>query len=170
MESQHEAVQEAFQHILINWPLGHKTSFFSKPIFQTHVGVSLQGPSRSEPLKTHFCLTVPKAALIPLFWPPAPSFAAPGVAQNLMKLLPNHIMVSWKLYYKLISDIIVNDCKTKKILKFQYIFKNFILFYIQSISLPPNFQYKKWTSARVRRHTNTRPRPETSYEPAHSDI
>ena len=48
--------------------------------------------------------------------------------QNLMKLLPNHIMVWWKFYHKLISDIIVNDCTTKKILKSQYIFKNFIYF------------------------------------------
>ena len=33
-----------------------------------------------------------------------------------------------EVYYKLISDIIVNDCTTKKILKSQYILKNFILF------------------------------------------
>ena len=38
----------------------------------------------------------------------------------------------------------------KKILKSQYIVKFFILFYILLICLPPNFQYKKWTSARVR--------------------
>ena len=48
--------------------------------------------------------------------------------QNLMKPLPNHIMVWEKIYYKSISDIIVNDCTTKRILKSQYIFKNFILF------------------------------------------
>ena len=42
----------------------------------------------------------------------------------------------------MISDIIVNDHKTKKILKSQYIFKNLILYYILLISLPPNFQYK----------------------------
>ena len=45
-----------------------------------------------------------------------------------MKLLPNHIMVWYKFYYKLISDIIVNDCTTKKILKSQYTIKT--LFYI----------------------------------------
>ena len=45
--------------------------------------------------------------------------------QKLMKLLG-----LIEVYYKLISDIIVNDCTTKKILKSQYIFKNFILFYI----------------------------------------
>ena len=50
--------------------------------------------------------------------------------RNLMKLLPIHIMIWQKLYYKLISDIIVNDCTRNKILKSQYIFKNFILFYI----------------------------------------
>ena len=38
--SQDEAVREAFPRILIDWPLGHKTSFFPKPIFQTHVAVS----------------------------------------------------------------------------------------------------------------------------------
>ena len=68
--SQHEAVREAFPRILLDWPLGHKTSFFPKPIFQTHVGVSLEGPSRSEPIKTHVWLTVPAAALIPIFLPP----------------------------------------------------------------------------------------------------
>ena len=47
MGSQQEAVWEAFQWFLLNWPLGHKTSFFPKPIFQTHVGVSLEGPLRS---------------------------------------------------------------------------------------------------------------------------
>ena len=47
---------------------------------------------------------------------------------------------------QLISDIVINDCTTKKILKSQYIFKHFILL----ICLPPNFQNKKWTSARVR--------------------
>ena len=52
--------------------------------------------------------------------------------QNLMKLLPNHIMV----YYKLISDIIVNDCTTKKILKSQYIFKNFIYLYLIDLFTP----------------------------------
>ena len=45
--------------------------------------------------------------------------------QKLMKLLG-----LIEVYYKLISDIIVNDCTTKKMLKSQYIFKNFILFYI----------------------------------------
>ena len=38
--SQDEAVREAFPRILIDWPLGHKISFFPKPIFQTHVAVS----------------------------------------------------------------------------------------------------------------------------------
>ena len=50
--SQDEAVREAFPRILFDWPLGHKSSFFPKPIFQTHVEVSLEGPSRSEPLRT----------------------------------------------------------------------------------------------------------------------
>ena len=36
-------------------------------------------------------------------------------------------------------------------------FKNFILFYIYLICLPPNFQYKNWTSARVREGECTRP-------------
>ena len=36
----------------------------------------------------------------------------------------------------------LNDCTKKKILKSQYILKNFILFHIQLICLPPNFQYK----------------------------
>ena len=39
----------------------------------------------------------------------------------------------------------------QKILKSQYIFKNFI--YLDLIDLfAPKFQYKKWTSARVRLH------------------
>ena len=93
MRSRQEAVREAFQQILLNWPLGHKTSFFPKPIFQTHVGVLLEGPSRSEPIKTHVWLTVPAAALIPLFWPPAPSFVAPGVGGTLIRgrALRHHI-------------------------------------------------------------------------------
>ena len=41
--------------------------------------------SRSEPIKTHVWLTVPVAALIPLFWPPAPNFAAPGVGSTLIR-------------------------------------------------------------------------------------
>ena len=40
-KSQDEANREAFPRILLNWPLGHKASFFPKPIFQIHVGVSL---------------------------------------------------------------------------------------------------------------------------------
>ena len=93
VRSRQEAVREAFQQILLNWPLGHKTSFFPKPIFQTHVGVLLEGPSRSEPIKTHVWLTVPAAALIPLFWPPAPSFVAPGVGGTLIRgrALRHHI-------------------------------------------------------------------------------
>ena len=58
---------------------------FSKANFETHVGVSLEGPSRSEPINTHFWLTVPAAALIPIFLPPAPSFAAPGVGGTLIR-------------------------------------------------------------------------------------
>ena len=80
--SQHEA---AFQRILLDWPLGLKTSFFPKPNFETHVGVSLEGSSRSEPIKIHVWSTVPAAALIPLFLPPAPSFAAPGVGGTLIR-------------------------------------------------------------------------------------
>ena len=44
---------------------------------------------------------------------------------------PYHALI--EIYYKLISDIIVNDYTTKKILKSQYKFKNFVLFYIQLI-------------------------------------
>ena len=74
--SQHKAIWEVFLQILLDWPLGHKPLFFPMPIFMTHVGVSLEGPSRSEPVKTHchVWLTVPTAALIPFFLPPAPSF------------------------------------------------------------------------------------------------
>ena len=31
---------------------------------------SVEGPSRSEPIKSHVWLTVPAAALMPLMWPP----------------------------------------------------------------------------------------------------
>ena len=62
-----EAVLEAFPQILLDWPLGHKASIFPKPVFPTHGGVSLEGPSRSEQLKILFWLTVPAAAPIPLF-------------------------------------------------------------------------------------------------------
>ena len=40
------------------------------------------GPSRSEPIKTHVWLTVPAAALIPIFLPPPLSFVAPGVGST----------------------------------------------------------------------------------------
>ena len=56
--------------------------------------------------------------------------------QNLMKLLPNHIMVWQKIYFKLISDIIVNDYATKKILKSWCTFKNIILFIFYSSVYP----------------------------------
>ena len=51
----------------------------------------------------------------------------------------------------MISDIKVNDYTTEKMLKSGYIFET-LIFNIQLICLPSNFQYKKWTSARVRDH------------------
>ena len=57
--------------------------------------------------------------------------------QNLLKILPNHIMDSYKFYYKMISDIIVSDYTIKKILKSQYMFKSFI--YLIDL-FTPNFQ------------------------------
>ena len=62
--------------------------------------------------------------------------------QNLMKLLLNYIMVWLKFYNNLISDIIVNEYTTKRILKSQYIFKNFIYF-IFNWSVYPQYPVQK---------------------------
>ena len=70
--------------------------------------------------------------------------------QNLMKLLPNHVMEWLKIYsnYELISDIIVNDNASKKDIEISiYIWKLFCL------SL--NFQYKKWYIAQSKTHMRT---------------
>ena len=68
-----------------------------------------------------------------------------------MKLLPNHITVWYKFSYKLtwISDMIVNDYTTENIEVLMYIHKLYFILYLIDL-FTPNFQYKKWTSARVR--------------------
>ena len=70
--------------------------------------------------------------------------------QNLIKILPNYIMVWYKFYYKFISDIIVNYYTTKKILKSWYIFKILIYFIFNWSVYHLIFSTKSGTSARVR--------------------
>ena len=69
-----------------------------------------------------------------------------------MKLLPNHIMVWQKFCFKLMSDIIVKDYTTKKILKSHYIFKNFISFIFNKSVYTLISSTKSFTSARGRAH------------------